>query len=266
MVVAHRGCWHDTSENSIDAIDACIAAGIDMVELDVRATRDGKLVLMHDASVDRMTDGTGKVADLDWKQLRTLRLRHGGGRDTPVSERRIPTFEQALRAAKNKILINVDAKALLSPAVLAMVDAAGMRKQVLFKAEASLAQIRAAMPWAGSVPFQPILRQPYMTDPAASIAAYDALAPVSYEVDVKDHAFTAALTPLIQSRCARYWIDSLAGRVFDDRVAVTNPDLVWGKLIALGVDAIQTDEPIVLKAYLQRTGATAYRCAPRSAR
>ncbi|WP_159978908.1 MULTISPECIES: glycerophosphodiester phosphodiesterase family protein [unclassified Novosphingobium] len=263
MVVAHRGCWHDTSENSVDAIKACIKAGIDMVELDVRASRDGKLMLMHDPALQRMTDGVGKVEDLDWAQLRKLRLREGRGDGTPLSKRRIPTLKQALRAAKDKILINVDAKAPLSAAVLAQVDAAGMRAQVLFKAEAPVATILAAAPWAASVRFQPILRQPYIhTDPAAAIAAYDTLRPVSYEIDVKDEAFTALVAPIVHTRCARYWIDGLAGRAFDDREAVADPDLVWGKLIALGVDAVQTDEPIALKTYLQRTNAAAYRCEP----
>ncbi|HUD30949.1 MAG TPA: glycerophosphodiester phosphodiesterase family protein [Novosphingobium sp.] len=262
MVVAHRACWQGTSENSIDAIEACIAAGVDMVELDVRATRDGKLVLMHDPSVDRMTDGTGMVADLDWKRLRKLRLREGGGRGSPLTGRRIPTFEQALRTARNRILINVDAKAQLSAKVRAMIDAQGMRRQVLFKAEAPPATILEAAPWARSVPFQPILREPYITDPAGQIAAYDALRPVSFEIDVKTEPFAPVITPIVHARCARYWIDALAGRVFDDRVPGVDPAIVWDKLVALGVDAVQTDEPIALKAHLLRTGASAYRCEP----
>jgi glycerophosphoryl diester phosphodiesterase len=268
MVVAHRACWKDTSENSIDAIRACIAAGIDMVELDVRATRDGKLVLMHDATVDRMTEGTGKVSDLDWAQLRKLHLRESKGRQdgkpTPLTARRIPTFEQALHAARDRILINVDAKVVPSPAMLAMVDAAGGRKQVLFKAEAPLERIRELAPWVEDVRFMPILREPYIkADPAAAIAAYDPVHPVGYEIDVKDRAFAPAVTPPIRARCARYWVDSLAGRAFSDTDAVTDPDDVWGRLAALGVDAIQTDEPLMLKAYLRRTGTGGFRCPAR---
>lgn len=260
MVVAHRGCWQGTSENSLDAIETCIAAGVDMVELDVRATRDGKLVLMHDATVDRMTNGSGRVEDMDWAQLRKLRLREGGGRGTPVTKRRIPTFEDALRAARNRILINVDAKSSLSASVLTLVDGASTRAQILFKAEAPAARILAESAWASTVRFQPILRQPYMTDPANLVATYDALKPVSYEIDVKDHAFTAAIAPLFHERCARYWVNSLSGRVFDDRDALKDPDAVWGRLVAMGVDAIQTDEPLALRAWLRRTGAKARAC------
>ncbi|WP_448664016.1 glycerophosphodiester phosphodiesterase family protein [Sphingomonas sp. CJ20] len=263
MVVAHRGCWQKTSENSIDAIRACIDGGIDMVELDVRLTRDNVLVLMHDATVDRMTDGTGKVSDLDWAQLRQLRLRAGKGGSTPLSDRRIPTFEEALRAAKDRILINLDPKARLSPAMLAMVDKAGRRSQLLFKADAPAALLLREGPWLGGVRFQPILRQPQIqADPAAAIATYDPLHPVSYEIDVKDRAFAPLVAPPIRARCARYWVNSLAGRAYDDTAALADPDSVWGQLIAAGVDAIQTDEPFALKAYLQRTRAATRRCEP----
>lgn len=262
MVIAHRGCWKQTSENSLDAIRACIRAGVDMVELDVRATRDGKLVLMHDDSVDRMTNGVGKVADIDWAQLRKLRLREGRGGSAPLTRRRIPTFEQALRVAKNRILINVDAKAPLPASTPALVDAVSNRRQLLFKAEASVAMIEQAAPWARDVRFQPILREPNIAaDPAAGVAAYDPLRPVSYEIDVKHAEFTPTITQAIRTRCARYWVNSLAGRVFDDRDAVTDPDFVWGRMIAQGVDAIQTDEPLALLAYLKRTGAHGHSCS-----
>jgi len=68
LVVAHRGCWKATAENSLAAIEACIALGVDVVELDARRTVDGALVLMHDATVDRMTNGHGRVEDLTLAQ------------------------------------------------------------------------------------------------------------------------------------------------------------------------------------------------------
>lgn len=264
MVVAHRGCWQKTSENSIDAIRACIAAGIDMVELDVRLTRDNVLVLMHDATVDRMTDGKGKVSDFDWADLRKLRLREGKGGGTPLTDRHIPSFEQALRVAKDHILINLDPKSRLSPAMLAMVDQAGRRDQLLFKADAPANLLIQEGPWLTGVRFQPILRQPQIeADPATAIAAYDRLHPVSYEIDVKSRDFAPLVTAPIRARCARYWVNSLGGRTYDDRAALADPDSVWGALVALGVDAIQTDEPLALKAYLQRSRPAAHRCEPR---
>lgn len=263
MVIAHRACWIGTSENSIAAIEACIAAGIDMVELDVRSTRDGVLVLMHDAAVDRMTDGTGKIADRTWAQLRELHLRADRGNGTPLTANRIATFEEALQVAKDRILINIDAKTPLTDEILAAVDLAGSREQVLFKAEASLDAVQRDAPWINAVRFQPILREPDIRGrPDEAISSYDAVAPVSYEIDIKDQAFTAILAPLIRARCARYWVNSLAGRAYDDVVAARDPERVWGRMIAEGVNAIQTDAPLELHAYIERTGAQGQDCPP----
>ncbi|WP_230079350.1 glycerophosphodiester phosphodiesterase family protein [Xanthomonas oryzae] len=75
LVVSHRGCWMLAAENNIAGIDACIAHGIDMVEVDLRTTRDGQLVLMHDERVDRASNGEGAVADLTAVQIESLRIR-----------------------------------------------------------------------------------------------------------------------------------------------------------------------------------------------
>lgn len=60
LVASHRACWKRTSENSVDGIRRCAADGIDIVEIDVRTTRDGVLVLMHDENVDR-TSGHQRI-------------------------------------------------------------------------------------------------------------------------------------------------------------------------------------------------------------
>ena len=111
MVVAHRGCWRMAPENSVLAIKECAGLGVDMVEIDVRRTRDGHLVVIHDETVDRTTDGKGKVQDLGLAQITALHLREGLGGDVAlITDHRIPTLEQALAAAKGRILINLDAK------------------------------------------------------------------------------------------------------------------------------------------------------------
>lgn len=261
MVVAHRGCWKHTSENSIDSIENCIAFGIDMVELDVRATRDGVLVLMHDATVDRTTDGTGAVEELDWAYLRTLRLREGAGRGSALTERRIPTLAEALAAAKDRVLINIDSKTDMTGTLLAQVDAYGSRKQVLFKASA---RPEALPSWIGEVVFQPIIRERDMTGkPEDYIPPYDGLRPVGYEIDVLNPSIIASLRPAIQQRCRRFWVNSLNGtRSLHDNEALRTPEAVWGRMIADGVDTIQTDEPLALKAFVAGRGITTFRCPP----
>ena len=64
VVISHRGDWRNYPENSIPAIESIIRMGVDMMELDVKMTKDSVLVLMHDKTVDRMTNGKGLVSDL----------------------------------------------------------------------------------------------------------------------------------------------------------------------------------------------------------
>lgn len=60
LVVAHRGDWRNAPENSLQAFQNCIAMGVDMIEIDLKMTKDNQLVIMHDNTIDRTTDGKGK--------------------------------------------------------------------------------------------------------------------------------------------------------------------------------------------------------------
>src|SRR5688500_19729358 len=61
LVIAHRGCWRQPAENSLAAIAACAALGVDMVEIDLRQTKDGVIVLLHDDSLERTTSLSGPL-------------------------------------------------------------------------------------------------------------------------------------------------------------------------------------------------------------
>src|SRR5262249_11539313 len=127
FVVAHRGCHNPVPaqglgpapENSRAALDRCVALGVDMMEVDIRQAADGALVVMHDATVDRTTDGAGKVADLTLAQLRALRLRQNfGGQMSPaLTDQRVLTLDELLDAAKGRILLNLDIKEEIYPQV-----------------------------------------------------------------------------------------------------------------------------------------------------
>jgi glycerophosphoryl diester phosphodiesterase len=71
-VIGHRGAAALAPENTRASFDAALALGVDAVETDVRATGDGLLVLLHDRTLDRTTDGVGPVADVPWATVRTL--------------------------------------------------------------------------------------------------------------------------------------------------------------------------------------------------
>ncbi|WP_262248954.1 glycerophosphodiester phosphodiesterase family protein [Parapedobacter soli] len=107
LVAAHRGAHLSVPENSLPSIDEAIKAGAHIVELDVRQTKDGVFVLMHDKTLDRTTTGTGEVKEKTYEELKQIRLTNHG----EVTAYHIPTMEEALLRAKGKILVDIDFKA-----------------------------------------------------------------------------------------------------------------------------------------------------------
>ena len=115
LVVGHRGNAVAAPENTLESFRQAIALGVDAIELDVRITSDGEVVVMHDAMVDRTTDGTGAVAALTLEAFRRLdagaRFTRDGGRTFPYRGRGIapPTFADVLEQlpADQPILIEI---------------------------------------------------------------------------------------------------------------------------------------------------------------
>lgn len=135
--VGHRGAAGLVPENTLPSFERAIALGCDRTETDVRLTADGVLVLMHDATVERTTNGTGAVADLTLAELR--RLDAGGGEP-------IPTFDELLVCVAGRIglLCELKGPGTAAPAVAA-VRAHGLIEQVIFTCfdVARLAEVRA---------------------------------------------------------------------------------------------------------------------------
>lgn len=110
-LIGHRGLIHEAPENTLAAFAACIELRIGF-ELDIRRSRDGRLVIMHDPTVDRTTDGTGKVAELTLAELKKLDA--GRKFDPAFAGQRVPSLEEVfalLRDHKVKdVLVAVDLK------------------------------------------------------------------------------------------------------------------------------------------------------------
>ncbi len=115
LIMAHRGGAGLWPENTIYAFESALALGADILETEIRGTADGVLVLLHDSSVDRTTNGTGLTNSLTLAELKTLdagfRWSSDGGRTFPFRERGItvPTLEEVFTAFPN-IRINIDIK------------------------------------------------------------------------------------------------------------------------------------------------------------
>ena len=122
LVVAHRGASADAPENTLEAFRLGIAQGADALELDVRLSADGIAVVIHDATLDRTTNGTGAVAGLTFDALR--RVDAGGGA-------RIPTLQEVLEEfPTTPILLEIKA-AEAQDAVAREIDRAGARQRVV---------------------------------------------------------------------------------------------------------------------------------------
>lgn len=104
-VCAHRGEHLTAPENTIPAFRSAVKEGADQIEFDVKSTRDGFEVLMHDWTVDRTTDGSGKVSDLTFAELRMLDA--GSWFDSDYENTRVPTLQEALAVIPLDISVNV---------------------------------------------------------------------------------------------------------------------------------------------------------------
>jgi glycerophosphoryl diester phosphodiesterase len=260
LVAAHLGAWRWAPENSLAAIDEAVSLGADIVELDVRATRDGVLVLMHDATIDRMTDGSGAIAACSYGELRQRRLRASDGGTTPLTGQRVPTLAAALEAARGRIAVNIDTKdeQLLDP-VAAFVVAAGLQDQLFVKATIAQAddieRVRLS-PFFGHVPFVPMMRacnDAFTHDLQAMAELHCPMVEAGFDSLA---ALEAGLGEL-QRQQARLWVNTIDcshSLNFNDSTAATAPDAVWGRLLQAGVGAIQTDDVGPLLAYLRACG------------
>lgn len=107
-IVAHRGASGNYPENTLRAFQMALEIGVDEIELDLRSTRDGHLVVMHDATVDRTTDGTGAIGELTLAEIRALDAGRVFGER--FRGERVPTWEEALDLVQGKVRLNVHLK------------------------------------------------------------------------------------------------------------------------------------------------------------
>ncbi len=255
MVIAHRGDWRNAPENSLQAIKNCIEMGVDMVEIDIRETKDGKLVLMHDETIDRTTNATGYVKDWTLDSLRTLNLLDGLGIETP---HRIPILEEALVLAKDKILINLDKSYKIFDKCYDIMKKTGTLDQVVIKGAKTREEVEHEFgQYLDEVYFMPVLFVPQPNAKKIVDDYIDHRLPVAFEFVVK-HDSIAMIDYFddIRDKGAGVWINSLwadQNGGHDDEKAALNPS-VFDWYIENNVDMIQTDRPALLLKYLREKG------------
>jgi glycerophosphoryl diester phosphodiesterase len=110
LVIAHRGASATAPENTLAAFILAGEQGADAIELDVDLTRDGHAVVLHDAAIDRTTDGHGRVADLTLDEIR--RSDAGAWKAAEFKGERVPLLEEVFEAVGQRLLINVELKGI----------------------------------------------------------------------------------------------------------------------------------------------------------
>ncbi len=264
IVIAHRGCHAaapllglgSVPENSLAALTQCLAIGADVMETDVRMTRDGHLVMIHDATVDRTTDGHGRVADLTLAEIRALHLRDDlGGANARLTDARVSTLAEMLDAAAGRIVLNLDIKDAVHAETIAAVLEASAQDRILVKATAGIASppLAALQPFE-RVPFMPMLSGSDDLPQVIAGQAKSHIRPIGYEIP---RMSLVALEPTVRAARAahgRLWANTLwdgfVAGIGGDEHALRDPDHVWGRLVRAGVSMLQTDHPSELRRFV----------------
>lgn len=255
LVVSHRGDWRNAPENSLQAFQNCIDMGVDMVELDLKKTKDGELILMHDNTLNRTTNGTGKPEDYTLAELKGLRLKNGAG---CLTRHKIPTLRETMLLCKGKILVNVDKGYEYFEDVQKILEETGTANQCVVKEK---------------IPYQTIKEQhgdildKVIFMPKADLCKLEAESiidsylqnekPLAFEVrfsQVNDKVFE--LIKKLNDNGIKVFVNALwpaqnAEHDDDRAVELKQPDESWGWLIQQGFKLIQTDRPALLLDYLR---------------
>jgi glycerophosphoryl diester phosphodiesterase len=205
-------------ESTIAGAERAIAMGVDILEMDVRLTRDGHAVILHDAAVDRTTDGQGPVAGLTLAELKRLDAGEG---------QRVPTVAEFLAAIRGRVGVTLELK-------------------VVAAAERVVDAVRAADAFAWAVVRSSDLERHGELKRAEPRLRTGAMAPWPTSIARLAALGVAACTPASNEKLTREEVDGLHAAGIAVWATLANKEEEWRRLAALGVDGIITDEPELL--------------------
>ena len=236
--IAHRGASAAAPQNTLAAFRKAIELGADGVELDVQPSADGAVVVIHDFTVDRTTDGTGRVAAKTLAELQSL---DAGCKFSPqYAGERIPTLAEVFEAIDGRLLVNIELKDFrslggrLEGPVVEVVRKHAMEKRVLFSSFNPFV-VRAAKRLAPDIP-------------AGLLYEEDLLIPLrrAWLAPFVPHEARHPCFPMVTEETVE-WCHARGLRV---NTWTVNEPAEMRRLIALGVDGIITDRPDVLAGVL----------------
>jgi glycerophosphoryl diester phosphodiesterase len=238
IVIAHRGDHILVPENTLAAYENGIKNGVDFVEIDLRTTKDSVLVIMHDVTVDRMTNGKGKISDLTYAELKKLQVidktKH------TIAIYRIPTFEEVLKTCRNKIYIYLDYKDANVQQTYKMIKQYGMEKQIVVYINTS----RQYTEWRKIVPAMPLmLSLPEDVKTEAQLDKFLKETPTEL-LDGDYGDYTTVVLRAAAKAGITAWPD----------IQGSDEDKNWNLALGMGFTGLQTDHPAALIGYLKNKG------------
>ena len=259
LVVSHRGDWRFAPENSLQAVQRCIDLGVDVIELDFRLTKDGHLVAMHDETVGRTTNGTGKVSELTLEEIKKLRLKNACG--VRHSRQQVPTLEEVMDLVKGKVMVNLDkTESRWVKEAYEVLKKTGTVDQAIFKGNDSYQVMNEKY---GNL-MDSIIYMPKLWPENLSAKSYreeyeKTIDPFYYETlfDTEDAVTFGMIKDLKNDGdgflAIALWDELCAGRT-DEVALLEGPEKAWGWLIGQGANGIMTDRPEELLKYLESKG------------
>jgi glycerophosphoryl diester phosphodiesterase len=233
--IAHRGVRKFAPENTLPSFEKSIDMGMDYVEIDVRATSDGILVLSHDSTVDRMTNGTGKVDELTLDHIKALDASTGFDGNFHATE--IPTLDETLQICRGRMGVYVDLKNAPVPLLVDALERFDMvQDAAVYSGLAELIEIKklrtdlAVMPGPGS----------WLAIPGVAAAIVRNLPAEVIDSNILD--WTRERVEEVHQAGGKVWVDTLG--IKDNREGML-------EALRMGVDGISTDHPDILLQVLE---------------
>ncbi len=292
MVAAHRGCWTTAPENTVTAIDHCVKLGVEIVEIDVQLTKDRELIVFHDRTLDRMTNGHGPVWDATLAEIKSLRLYERDGSPSQINEKKlitnhkVATLREMFEATRGRILLNLEIKSNdvfgfeeTYQAALDLARDMGVENEVLWKipSTARAYDVEIVDGFSGSeAPDTPadVIYNAIDTKGLRHVTPIVWHGARSFEQSLQDFSDTPVKSFEIIADDPSQWPLGPDGRIigadkyrylgiavlprwsagYADDIAMSDPDASWGRLIDIGADVIMTDRPEQLIEYLEERG------------
>ncbi len=239
-VIAHRGAHNGIPENSLAAYQKAIDLGCDFIEIDVRKTKDGRMVSIHNSTIDAYVNGaSGRVSDFTLAELKALDI---GIRVGPEWENeRIPTFEEILRLCKGQIGIYLDLKKPVVDELIPIIKKYGMERDIVWYIPVfNMKEIKKLKKNCDNCIVMP--------DPGKEkniLRVVEKLQPLVLATDMGKLSENFVLTA--HENNVRVFVDEDQGN-----------EAEWTKILNWGTDGIQTDKPQELIKFLIKQDLTKY--------